>query len=178
MHPISPALPRRSLLVAGSLGSTNDSSVATGTDVVHTPNLTLPARYLTKGKALEVMAHIEITSGAANSGYNFKLKLGGTTIVQIGATAQGVGANLTKVSAIHVFRLSVADDPSAAARIVASVTTQANWPAGTNTSNVTAQPVTIDTTQALVLGFASNWAAAGTGPNTITLQQLHIEALN
>jgi hypothetical protein len=164
----------RTLFVANS-GSTNDSLSGSGSYQDHTPGFTLPAGFITAGRALRVTAHWRLTTGSVAVALRFRLLIGGTTLVEI--APGNVVVSQENRSFSHCFNLQGIAAPGASSPVLASI--QGNVNGGQSSINsAIAQPVNLPTSDALEIVLATQWDAAGTGIYEITLAQLIVEALN
>lgn len=163
-------------LFVGNSGSTNNSSGGSGSYHSHTPGFTLPAGFITAGRALRVTAHWRITTGSVAIGQRFRLLLGGIAVVEL--VPGNVGVNQADRSFSHCFNLQGTAAPGASSPVLASIHGNANGGANVSVNSAVAQPVNLPTNGTLEIALASQWDAAGTGVYQITLAQLIVEALN
>ncbi len=163
-------------LFVGNGGSTNNSSSGSGAFVDHTQTFTIPANVMTSGRAFRVTAHLQITTGSAAPVLTHRIKLGTTVI---GANGGGAPANnLTNVGIVLQWIFQSTQAPGAAASVQCSLTTVPSGPTNTVNMNTIAMPVAVATTSSQAVTIGTQWTTAGTGTNTIALNQLIVEALN
>lgn len=163
-------------LAVQNSGTTNNASSGAGSFFAHTPTVTLPAGFLSAGRALRILAGFRLTTGSAASATSFRLRAGATPILSLNATGTPA-ANQANATFGLTFIVQSLGAPSSSANVEASVFGNTN--AGTATvTNQVAQPVALPTNAAIVLAIDTEWASAGTGINTLTLSQLIVEALN
>lgn len=166
---------QRTISVQNS-GDINDASIGSGADHEHSLTFSIPANFLTSGRALRVTAHYRLTTGSAPPQLTFKLKLGATVVGQTGANSPGVAQTNVQTSACWLFQAISA--PSAASSIECALLTIPSSVSGGGSDSVTSMPVAIATNGALPVKISTLWATAGTGINQIKLSQLIIEALS
>lgn len=156
-------------------GSTNNSSSGSGTYVSHTPTFTIPANFMTAARAFRVSAHFQMTTGSAPPNLNHRLVLGSSVLGV--STAFAPSASLTNVGFGMIWMLQATAAPSGSTNVLCTIIT---GPTGGIAAQVNAvgQPIAIATNAAQAITLATQWSAAGTGTNTITLNQLIVEALN
>lgn len=157
-------------------GDSNDSSTGSGSDHNHDLNFVIPANALTSGKALRVTAHFKITTGAAPPNILHKLKLGSTTISEHTAGAPSASIANDQYALTWVFQATSA--PGASANIECAPVCQANGFANAAVRSSVNMPVTVATNGSLTVQVATQWSAAGSGTNTVALDQLLVEVLN
>jgi hypothetical protein len=152
-------------------GSTNNSSSGSGAFVNHTPTFTLPANFMIAARAFRVSAHFQLTTGSAEPTLTFQLALGATAIWQAGGIIP-IGNNLTNVQIAFDWLFQATAAPSGASNV------QCCGDGVDVAYSTIGMPVAVATNAAQAITVATKWATAGTGTNTITLNQLVVEALN
>ncbi len=162
-------------LFVGNSGSTNNSSSGSGTYVNHTPAFTIPANFMTAARAFRLTAHFQLTTGAAPPTLSFRLSLGATVIYVSAFVASAVSVTNVQIALQWIFQATVA--PGGAANVQCSAINQANG-VGATAIGLTAMPAAVASNAAQALTIATEWATAGTGTNTIGLNQFILEALN
>jgi Major tropism determinant N-terminal domain len=156
-------------------GSTNNSNSGSGAFVNHTPTFTIPANFMTAARAFRVTIHFQMTTGSAPPNLNHRLVLG-TSLLGL-TTAFIPGASLTNVNFGLMWLFQATGAPSGSTKVQCLFLTAANGGAAAQISAV-AQPVAVATNAAQAVTIGTQWSAAGTGTNTIALNQLIVEALN
>ena len=157
-------------------GDTNDSSSGSGAYHDHSLTYTIPANFLTQGRALRITTHWRYTSGSAVPVLDIQLKTGSTVLAHF--TPSGQIASKTNFQHAIQWILQAVDAPGAAANVEAvQIGTPHNLGNIVVDSDV-AMPVALATNGALTLKVATQWATAGTGTNTLKLSQFIVEALN
>ena len=164
-------------LFVGNSGSTNNSNTGSGAFVNHTPTFTIPANFMIAARAFRVTAHMQITTGTAVPLLSHRISLGTTVIGTCGSTG-APGTNQTNVGFVIQWIFQATQAPSAASNVQCAVTTSPTGGANSAQENTTAMPVAVATNAAQALTIATEWATAGTGTNTIALNQFIVEALN
>jgi hypothetical protein len=157
-------------------GDTNNSNSGSGSDHDHTLTFTIPANFMIAARAFRVTAQLQLTSGSAPPILTHKIKLGSTSI---GANSgQAPLASQTNVGITLQWIFQSTQAPGAAANVQCGLLTVPSGPSSTINENITAMPVAVATNGSLVLKITTLWSAAGTGTNTIGLNQFILEALN
>jgi len=156
-------------------GNTNNSSSGSGSFFNHTPTVTIPANFMIAARAFRVTAHFQITSGSAPPTLTFRLSLGSTAIFLGAGLASGVNMTNVQVALQWIFQATAA--PSGSSNVQCAAIVQPNG-VGTTPVNTAAMPVAVATNASQPLTIATQWTTAGTGTNTIGLNQLIVEALN
>jgi len=164
-------------LFVGNSGSTNNSNTGSGAFVNHTPTFTILANFMIAARAFRVTAHMQITTGTAVPLLSHRISLGTTVIGTCGSTG-APGTNQTNVGFVIQWIFQATQAPSAASNVQCAVTTSPTGGANSAQENTTAMPVAVATNAAQALTIATEWATAGTGTNTIALNQFIVEALN
>ncbi|MGH6834927.1 MAG: hypothetical protein ACREC9_05085 [Methylocella sp.] len=162
-------------IFVGNSGSTNNSSTNSGTFVNHTPTFTIPANFMTSGRAVRVTTHFQITTGTGAPVLLHRLSLGTTALGTTPSFTPGNSQTNVGFALIWIFQATAA--PGASVNVQCSLVTGANGGASAQV-NTTAMPVAVATNAANAVTIATEWATAGTGTNTISLNQLIVEALN
>jgi hypothetical protein len=157
-------------------GDTNNSSSAFGSDHDHTPTFTIPANFMTSGRAFRVTAHMQLATGSAAPTLAHKMKLGST--VMSGMAAVTPANSLSNVQFMLQWIFQATQAPGASANVQCVEMATSNFGAAVSNFNTMAMPVAIATNAAVVVKVATVWGSAGTGTNTIALNQLIVEALN
>lgn len=156
-------------------GDSNSSASGSGTDYPHSLTYSVPANFLSSGRALRVTACFKITTGSASPTLVHKLKLGGTTVSSHAVSTPA--NNLSNDNYCLQWMLSAQAAPGGSVNTTTAMLGSSNGPANSINLNTTDQPVALATNGALTLAVATLWATAGTGTNTIALDQLIVEAL-
>jgi hypothetical protein len=160
----------------GSSGSTNDSSSGSGAFTNHTPTISIPASYITTGRGLRILLWLRFTTGSAAPSLDLRIRLGGTTVAQIGTNAPA--NNLaTKTYGMEFVLMGLAA-AGASANTETMLVGSSNGFANQILFNSVSQPVALATNGALTLDFGSQWNSAGTGTNTLTLMGITVEGIN
>jgi hypothetical protein len=162
-------------LFVGNSGSTNNSNAGSGAYVNHAPALTIPANFMIAARAFRLTAHFQLTTGSAPPMLTYRLSLGSTVIFT--SAALSVGVSMTNAQAAFQWIIQAAQAPGAAANVQCAAICQPNG-VGSTAVGQTAMPVAVATNVAQALTIATEWATAGTGTNTIALNQFILEALN
>jgi hypothetical protein len=157
-------------------GDTNNSSSGSGSDYTHNKTETIPASYLTEGKAMRVTAMFKLTTGAAAPSLIQKLKLGSTVVADHAATTPQ--NNIAGHTYDLTWTVMATSAPGASGTVNATLSSSANAGVADTIRNTVSQPVTLATNGDLVLSVATRWGAAGTGTNTIQLIGLVAVAIN
>lgn len=168
-------IPQRTLSVQNS-GSTNNSNSGSGADVNHDKTYTIPANWLTSGRAIRVTAAFKITTGSAAPTLIHKFKMGATTVA--GHSAITPANNLANDNYLLQWILQATAAPGSSANTTTSIIVTTNSLGSLLNTNTTDQPVTLATNGTLAVTIATQWSAAGTGTNTVALDQFIVEALN
>jgi hypothetical protein len=164
-------------LAIQSSGNTNTSSSGSGAFVTMTPNFALPANFLQSGKAVRITACFSITTGSAPPTLAIELLAGSTVIASLAAATPT--ASVTNVQYGVQFVLQAVAAPSSSSNCQCSPVGQSNgYSSGTGQVSATAMPVSLATNAAMTLQMATEWSAAGTGTNSITLTQFIVESIN
>jgi hypothetical protein len=157
-------------------GSTNNSNAGSGAYVNHTPTFTIPANFMVAARAFRGTAHFQMTTGSAPPNISFKLLLGATAIYVSSFVTPAV--SLTNVHVVLQWIFQATQPPGAAANVQCAAITQVSGVGGATVPGLTAMPVAVATNAAQAVTIATEWATAGTGTNTIGLNQFILEALN
>ena len=157
-------------------GNTNNSNSGSGSDFDHTLAFTIPANFMTAARAFRVTAHFQISTGTAAPTLAHKLKLGSLVLSANAAVTPANGLANVQFSFQWIFQATQA--PGAAANVQCAELTNPNVGGNLNNLNTIAMPVAIATNAAVVVKVSTIWGSAGTGTNTIALNQLIVEALN
>lgn len=157
-------------------GDANPSSSGSGADHDHSLTYSLPASFLTLNKLLRITFAYNITTGSAPPNLIEKLKFGSTTVAESVATITPT-ASLTNNQFAVSYLVQATSAPGASGTVQIAPIVTGNAPNSPFRSDI-AQPVTLATNGALVIKASTQWSAAGTGTNTITLSQFIVEALN
>lgn len=165
------------VISAQNSGNTNNSASGSGADFNHNLTYAIPANFLGSGKLLRVTAHFSCTSGSASPTLLIKLKAGATSLDNVG-TAQVMINSVTNKQVMFQYLIQATAAPSASSNVFIGRTGSSNMWANANIYGDIANPVALATNGALTLQMATQWGSAGTGTNTITLQQFIVEALN
>lgn len=158
----------------GTVGSINNSSSGSGTD--HNHNFGgfsggVAANVLYPGRIVIVKAVFYLTTGSAAPNLITKLKAGSVVLAQNTAVTPPNSISNRSYSMEWVVQATQA--PGAAANLLSSQVTSS-----IADGNTIAQPVAVATNASIVLIVATNWSAAGTGVNTVQLEQLSVEIKN
>jgi hypothetical protein len=157
-------------------GDTNDSSSGSGSDFNHNLTYTLPANFLTSGRAIRVTTHFRATTGGTAPTLAMKLKMGATVVSEGAAAAPANSISNSQIAVSWILQATAA--PGASVNCECSVVGQTNALAGTSQVTSTDMPVALATNGTLAITIATIWGSAGVGTNTIKLSQLIVESLN
>lgn len=162
-------------LYAANGGGTNNSSSGSGSYQSHSLGFSLPASFLNASRVLRVTSAWSYTTGATSAGLRIKLVTGGVDAMeQVPGTPS---ANLSNRAFTFIHYVQGTQAPAAAAAVETGGYSNANSVSAAATGGIT-QPVTLNTASPLWIEAKSQWDAAGSGNNAVTLRQLIIEALN
>jgi hypothetical protein len=156
-------------------GNSNNSNSGSGSFFNHAPTFTIPANFMVAARAFRVTAHFQLTTGSAPPTLTFRLSLGSTVIFQSAGLTVGVSMTNVQMAMQWIFQSTQA--PGSAANVQCMAICQPNG-VGVTAVGQTAMPVAVATNAAQAITLATQWATAGTGTNTIGLNQLIVEALN
>jgi hypothetical protein len=165
-------------LFVGNGGSTNNSNTGSGAFINMTPTFTIPANFMIAARAFRLTAHFQLTTGTAVPILTVRLSLGSAVIATIGNPTAGPGANQTNAQVAIQWIFQATQAPSASSNVQCSVIENTNIAANSSTTSQTAMPVAVATNAAQAVTITTEWATAGTGTNTIALNQFILEALN
>lgn len=159
-----------------SAGDTNNSSSGSGSFFTHDLTYAIPANTITTASVFRISMAYGVTTGSAAPPLRFALRIGGTTVYRSnGATTPS--NNLAGANFVICVLLQGTTVPGATAPVYTNpILPIASLTDGSN--NNLPQPVNLATNGDLTLTVQSRWDSAGTGVNTITLQQLVVEALS
>lgn len=163
------------LLSAQHSGSTNDSSSGSGAFVNHTTTFLIPANFMTARRVIRVTAHYQLTTGSAPPNLSHKLQVGPVVLLETGGITPA--PNQTNVqTGVHWF-FQATQPPSGASNVQCSAVESQNA-FGITGVGITPMPVVVATNAEQALSVSTKWSAAGTGTNTISLNQFIVETLN
>lgn len=167
------AIPR--VLSVQNTGNTNDSSSGSGSDFDHNLTYTLAANELASAKALRISAQFSLSTGTP-ANLTMKLKAGSTTLYSTTATAPTSSAG--GLNMMLTFYVQAAAAPGASVNVFTGGNSNVSAAWGSANANQVSQPVALATNGTLQFKMSTLWSAAGTGTNTITLNQFIVEAVN
>jgi hypothetical protein len=165
-------------LFVGNSGTVNISNTGSGAFINNTPTATIPANFMIAGRAFRLTCHFQLTTGTAVPILTVRILLGSTVISTVGNPTAGPGASQTNAQVALQWIFQATQAPSASSNVQCAVIENTNIAANSSTTSTTAMPVAVATNAAQVLTIATEWATAGTGTNTIALNQFILEALN
>lgn len=158
-------------------GSVNNSISGSGSFVNHAPSFTIPANFMIAARAFRVTVHMQLTTGSVAPVLTHRLLLGSTVIGTCGAIAAPT-ASQTNVGFVIQWIFQATQAPSASSNVQCAMITGPNGGGSSAQVNSTAMPVAVATNAAQAITIATQWTTAGTGTNTIALNQFILEALN
>jgi hypothetical protein len=164
----------------------SDVVVASAATVNFATSYTLPANYLTANRVLRVTFGFDLITGAVAPTMGLNLKMGATNVAILG-TGQTPAANLGNsiVGISFIIQGSAAASASAAVYVHPMVPSSSSGSAWTIFINNPSGPAgaggastNLATNGALAIVAALTANGAGTGTNSLTLNQMVVEALN
>ena len=162
--------------LVGNSGSTNNSSSGSGAFVNMTPSYSIPANALTSGRAMRITVSLIFTTGAAAPSFNMQLLAGAVVLGQTIAIVPA--SNMSGHTWVTQFIIQALGAPSASTNVTCGIIQQLNSISNASSGLSTNQPNAVATNSGITLQVSTQWATAGTGTNTVSIDQLIVEYLN